>query len=511
MTLDHAQIEALLPYLTDAERNEISDIIQSLNRVWLPLPGPQLMASTSKADVVGFGGAAGGGKSDWLLGTALTQHKRSAIFRRTATQMPGIVQRMTDLLGSRDGYNGQDKIWRIPGSDKVVELCSCPNAGDEKNYQGRPKDFLGLDETANFLESQVRFLMGWVRTTDPNQHCQTGMAFNPPTSAEGRWIVDFFGPWIDDKHPAPAMPGELRWFAMLDGKEVELPGNERFHHKGELILPQSRTFIPSRIGDNPFLVATGYMATLQSFPEPLRSQMLYGDFLAGVMDDAYQVIPTEWVDIAMRRWQHPGVLPPMDSMGVDVARGGADRTVIARRHGWWFDRPLTYPGKATPDGHEVSAKVLTNRRDDAVIHIDVIGVGASPYDILSPVAQTVGVNASERANGPDKTGRLRFPNIRSQMWWRLRELLDPEANNNIALPQDPELLKELCAPTWRYTDSGEIRVEKREDIVKRLGYSPDLATAYVQAAFETPKRKAVGLDRSPTSNRRGYDPLAIAR
>jgi hypothetical protein len=62
----------------------------------------------------------------------------------------------------------------------------------------------------------------------------------------------------------------------------------------------SRTFIPSRVSDNPYLMGTGYMTQLQSLPEPLRSQMLYGDFKAGVQDDPWQVIPTAWVEAAMR-------------------------------------------------------------------------------------------------------------------------------------------------------------------------------------------------------------------
>jgi hypothetical protein len=33
----------------------------------------------------------------------------------------------------------------------------------------------------------------------------------------------------------------------------------------------SRTFIPSRVTDNPFLANTGYIAMLQGLPEPLRS------------------------------------------------------------------------------------------------------------------------------------------------------------------------------------------------------------------------------------------------
>lgn len=511
MIPDHATIEKLLPYLSDAERNELVAIISAINVPWMPLPGPQLLASMSKADVVGFGGAAGGGKSDWLLGTALTRHTKSLIMRQEAVQLPGLIQRAAELIGSRDGYNGQDKIWRIPGTQKIMTFGHATHPDDWEKYQGRARDFLGLDEASNFLESVVRALMGWVRTTDPNQQCQVGMAFNPPTKAEGRWIVDFFGPWLDPTHFAPAMPGELRYFAMIDGQEVEMPDGSPFLHKGELIRPRSRTFIPSRINDNPFLMNTGYRDTLQSFPEPLRSQMLYGDFMAGVMDDAYQVIPTAWVQAAMDRWTDKPVRPPMDSMGVDVARGGGDQTVICCRHGWWFNRLIALPGSATPNGHDVATEVMKVRRDEAVIHLDVIGVGASPYDIINTDyrAQIVGIDARNSATGTDKTGKLRFKNVRSQMWWRMRELLDPASNNDIQLPPDKDLMKELCAPTWTYGDSSVIRVASRDDIIDRVGYSPDRATAVVQAAFETPKRRAVarmggGVHQTA---RRQYDPL----
>jgi hypothetical protein len=71
----------------------------------------------------------------------------------------------------------------------------------------------------------------------------------------------------------------------------------------------SRTFIPSRVSDNPYLMGTGYMTQLQSLPEPLRSQMLYGDFHAGVQDDPWQVIPTAWVEAAMARWKRPRPCP----------------------------------------------------------------------------------------------------------------------------------------------------------------------------------------------------------
>ena len=52
----------------------------------------------------------------------------------------------------------------------------------------------------------------------------------------------------------------------------------------------------------------------------------------------------------------------MDSMGVDVARGGRDQTLIARRHGMWFDVPLAYPGSTTPDGPTVAGLAIAARR-----------------------------------------------------------------------------------------------------------------------------------------------------
>lgn len=496
--------------------------------VWRPLPGPQTMAYESVADVVGFGGAAGGGKTDLAVGKALTQHQRVQMFRRYSTEMLSIIDRFAEVLGHRDGLNQVQGVWRLPDT-QLIEFGSVPNPDDVVKYQGRAKDLLIIDEASNFLESQVRFLMGWVRTTDPDQRTQTLLTFNPPTTAEGRWVVSFFAPWLDPKHPNPAQPGELRWFAVVAGKELEVEDGTPFDHNGELITPQSRTFIPSRISDNPYLSKTGYMATLQALPEPLRSQMLYGDFNAGIEDDAMQVIPTAWVEAAMARWTKKEVKPRMHAVGADIARAGKDNTVISRRHGAWFDELLAYQGAATPDGPTAAALIIAAMRDRATIYIDVIGVGGAPYDFLVEARQPViGVNVAEAGNSTDKTGRLRFFNLRSQLWWKFREMLDPNANLGIALPNDKRLLADLCAPRWELRGS-KILVESRDEIVKRIGRSPDFASAVLLAAMETDeiaaammdavdasrprwdvpvKKKRNSLDWDPAGFR-GHDPLAM--
>lgn len=524
---DLAEIEELFGYLDDVDRLLLDNLLREARISWEPLPGPQTMAFNSTADVIGFGGAAGGGKTDLACGMALRKHTKSAIFRRDGSQMSGIIDRLKEMVGHDKGYVGSGRWWgwRDPLPGKQIEFGSVPNLGDETKHQGRPKDLLVFDETANFLEAQVRFLMGWVRTTDEGQACQTLMTFNPPTTAEGRWIVKYFAPWLDKKHPNPAAPGDLRWFATWKGEDIEVPDGRQFvmangqrvydfnpddHKPEDIVKPLSRTFIPSKVSDNPYLAGTGYMSTLQSLPEPLRSQMLYGDFQAGMQDDPWQVIPTAWVEAAQARWSLPNRLAEMQSLGIDVARGGADNTIIARRHdGMWFDVPLVYTGAQTPTGPATAGLCLAAMRDAAPMHIDVIGVGASPYDFLREAKQQImGVNVSEKALGTDKSGRLKFKNLRSQLWWMMREALDPSNNTGIALPPDRQLFADLCAPTWELQGS-VIYVEGREDILKRIGRSPDWASAYILALIDTPKRRNIDAANN-RANAQNYDPLAAA-
>jgi len=455
--------------------------------LWRPLPGPQTLALNTNADITFYGGAAGGGKTDLLIGLALTVHNESVIYRREGTQLKGIYRRITDLVGNRDGFSQLNRTWRH--QDKLIEFGSCPNLGDEQAYQGQPHDLIGFDEITHFLEAQFRFLIGWNRTTKEGQRCRVVCAGNPPTNSDGEWVKKYWGPWLDETHPNPAKPGELRWFATIDGKDKELESGEIIDHEGEQIIPQSRTFIPSKVQDNPYLMDTGYIGTLQSLPEPLRSQMLKGDFSAGTDSDPWQVIPTDWVIQAQARWRERDNKGHMDSMGLDVARGGQDETTISRRHDIWFDTIVSVPGKATPDGPSVAALAIQHLKDAAPIHIDVIGVGTSAYDHLKGTGvQVVALNGAEGTKERDKTGKLGFANVRARLYWRLREALDPDNGENLQLPPDPKLKADLTCPRWSLTARG-VQVESKQDLIKRLGRSPDTGDAIVYANERTPKKE----------------------
>src|SRR5215468_9381801 len=67
--------------------------------LWQPLPGPQTIAYQTPADVTGYGGAAGGGKTDLALGLAITAHRHSLILRREAVHLPAIQDRAREILG----------------------------------------------------------------------------------------------------------------------------------------------------------------------------------------------------------------------------------------------------------------------------------------------------------------------------------------------------------------------------------------------------------------------------
>ena len=490
----------------------MEELRQIAREVWMPRPEnvPQQMAYASTADVIGYGGSAGGGKTDLGLGLALTRHRVVQMFRREGTELTAVIDRCAQILGTRDGLSGRPAIWRQPTKEcDLIEFCSVPHPGDETSYQGRAKDFLWFDEAANFLESQVRFLMGWVRSVDPQQRCQTLLTFNPPTRVEGRWLIQFFAPWVDKKHPNPAKSGELRWFATIGGREQEVPGPApTLDTDGKMVRPMSRTFIFARVSDNPDLASSpSYLAALDALPEQLRKLMRDGDFAAAVEDDAMQVIPTAWVEAAMARWKPRNPMPEMESMGVDVAMGGRDSTILARRHGSWFAEPIVYEGVRCPDGPTIAGYIVSAQRDRAPIHIDLFGVGAEPYGHLMRMqAPVLGVSMGEKTGEIAIEGRRRFFNIRTMLWWRMREALNPTNTLQIDLPPDRRLLADLCAPKWEERAGGIIYVQGRDEIVDTIGRSPDFGTAYILALMHSPVLRGQGVGWDKTE--KPYDPVA---
>ena len=512
-----------------------------------PNAGPQTQGYLSDADVIGYGGAGGGGKTVLALMLAAGRHKRSVLFRQTFPNARDIIEKSRvafNVINNDKGnrYNGQEHIWRLRDG-QLIEISSVPDEQSKEHQRGRERDFYNFDEATEFSESSVRFIVGWNRSSDPYQICQVLLTFNPPQDEQGEWVVRWFLPWLaylfPDQfvHSRPAKPGEIRWFIqrldvnghdtdeevseedldwyiIKNEQKIKVPSGELLKREGIIYRPKrgykapdgiylakSRTFFPAKLKDNPILEATGYDAQIEALPEPMRS-LMKGKFLSKRQDSITQVIPTSWIRLAQKRWvegQRPGI--PMTALGVDVARGSdrnerikGDDNAIAPRYGNWFEQLKVVPGALTPDGRTLAQIVIGEQKDGAAIIIDAIGVGTSPTDYLKDlnvIVHPLIASAAAKIKDPrdpkkqksitDKSGRLRFRNVRAAMWWKFREMLDPDHGDDIALPPDEELAADLAAPHWRLTSAG-LLVEAKDDIKLRLHRSTNRGDAVVMAA-----------------------------
>jgi hypothetical protein len=463
------------------------DLYLQDNPIWTPQKGPQTDAWLSPADELFFGGQAGGGKSELILGLSLTAHKRSVIFRRNFTQFrggEGLIQRAYNVIGKRGHFSSRINGFLL-NDGRTVEFGGLEDLTALSKWRGRPHDGLFFDELAEFNEQMYLFLIGWLRTTDPTQRTRVIGAGNPPASVEGEWVIRRWRPWLDGQHSNPAAPGDLRWFVRLDDKDTEVESDKPVVFKGETLTPKSRTFIPASLSDNPYLARTGYNAQLQGLPEPLRSQLLYGDFSIGIKDDPWQAIPTQWVEAAMRRWTDQRPEGPATMSGLDVARGGSAKTVLSERVGAWFAPLIRLPGKDTPDSAEGVRLVSESVLRGAVVNVDVGGPGAAVVDMarqVVPYERVAAINFGSGTKRRDRTNLLRFTNLRALMYWSLREALDPEKGDGIALPPDPELKADLCAVKYGLRVNG-IQMEDKDDIAEVLGRSPDAGDAVALCAL----------------------------
>jgi hypothetical protein len=462
----------------------------SKDAVWIPTSGPQADAYRSPADLLLYGGAGGGGKTDLVTGYALTAASRSLIMRPQYTDLGGIIERFEALVGTRNWNKSPPAQLKYDG--RLVDFGAASTLDQAKTWQGRPHDFIALDEACLFMEAVVRFLLGWNRSAEEElgaastQRSRTILATNPPLDANGEWIIGMFRPWLDTTYSNPAEHGELRWFITdPDGNDQEVDDATPLEIDGRKYTPKSRTFIPAALSDNPFLVDTGYQATLDAMPEPLRSAIRDGNFMAGREDDAMQVIPTNWVLLSNERWREgKPKFTQQTAIGLDVARGGKDDTVFAPRYEGWFDELTVVPGRQTPDGPSVAVLAAGMLRSGSIVGIDSVGIGADaetalrnaeiPFDAL---------NGAAGATAHTRDGNFGFQTFRSEMWWMLREALDPDYGFDIALPPDPALQADLTAPTYevRPGTPPKIYVEAKKDMMRRLGRSPDRGDAVVYA------------------------------
>lgn len=168
-------------------------------------------------------------------------------------------------------------------------------------------------------------------------------------------------------------------------------------------------------------------------------------------------------------------------LGVDVARGGIDDTILFLRRGL-----KAYPCEgiaSDANGPQIAGKVALIHQDSGVERVyvdDTGGYGSSVVDSLEmfPHIDVTAIKYNARAQEPK-----RYFNKRTEMWVRMRDWIKKGGQ----LPNDPRLVTELLAPKL-YFQGGVMRLEDKQHIKDRIGRSPDRADALAQtfADIETP-------------------------
>lgn len=485
--MDLNEIIDSLKSIPEKDKQEVIDdaVSTTSSMRWIPNPGPQTEAYFSEADEIFYGGQAGGGKSDLILGWAVNESEKALILRKYADDARELADRFIEINGGTGGWN--DHLLRYKGDDRRIKFSGCQHEKDKQRFKGKPDDLKAFDEISDFPYSVFAFIKTWNRSAT-GKRCRVICTGNPPTEPEGLWVVEYWAPWLDPEHPNPAKPGELRWFVTgSDDLSMEVEGPGEYEIDGEILKARSRTFIRSTLQDNPDLADTDYDSVLSALPADLRAAYRDGVFQTTLKDRPRQVIPATWVKAAQDRWKENPMPPegvPMCAIGVDCAQGGDDNNILAPRYDGWYDKLTTIPGKETPLGTDLLAPIIKVRCHNAKIIIDVGGgYGSATYGKLEenhiPVKAHKGSKASTRKS---RDGLYSFRLVRDEVWWRFREALDPDqpGGSRVALPPSPRLFADLTAPTYK-VERMIVKIENKDDLVKRLGRSPDEGDAVVNA------------------------------
>lgn len=258
-----------------------------------PQLGPQTAFLSCPADMVIYGGGAGGGKSWSLLMEPLRHignpHFNATFFRRTFPQIRnpgGLWDASMELYPHVGGKPKESDLkWLFPsGSYAVMRHLKLEK--DVLNWQGTELVYVAFDELTHFTEYQFWYLVSRLRSTSGVSPYLRGSC-NPDPDSFVRELIDW---WIDDDGFAnPDRAGVVRHFVRRDNA---------LHWSDEPTAEtRSLTFIPSTVYDNPALLKKdpNYLSNLKALPQVDRDRLLGGNW--NVKPTAGKVFKNHWFQL----------------------------------------------------------------------------------------------------------------------------------------------------------------------------------------------------------------------
>jgi len=412
----------------------------------------KLIDSTSTE--IGYGGAAGGGKSFlgcfWILSNALAYPETSwLIGRRELTNLKkttllsffSVLQVMDIKPNTIFTLNSQTNILQFHNGSRVFLM--------DMSYQ--PSDplytrFGGLELTGAFIDESnenemqsieiIKTRMGRGKNKEYNLLPKLLETFNP---SKNHVYHRYYKPWKDNK------------------------------------LPGHRVFITALATDNTYLDPS-YIEQLKNADKITRERLLYGNFEYD--DDPSKLFEYDKIiDIFNKDYIHePG---EQRYISCDVARFGADKTVILVWQGRMVIKTRVMDKSSVKEVVD-AIKDLAKRHGipNSNIVIDEDGVGGGVIDFMNNVKGFVNNSVPIETEFSKKIHNYR--NLKAQCYFKLAEYVN---QGMICYQTDSEELKDLIIADLEQIAQknidreGKIELIPKEEMKEKLGRSTDYSDA----------------------------------
>lgn len=288
-----------------------------------------------------------------------------------------------------------------------------------------------------------------------------------------------------------------RIFEYVGFPTADLPS--RSHVETDDVYVQHTTY-----EDNPW-VGEKYVTVFARLGGVMQAVYERGELVN--IDSPDQVIPYAYVKRAFEMDPKEAVHDARQRLAIDVARFGDDETVFQHFIGWALMETRAFKGQDIARTSQMAQTFIHEKAIPAdLVGVDVVGLGSGVADNLRAAGLDVvdiisGASPVQRID--DWTDTLTFNNLRSQMWFYARDMMEA---GKVAISVEDEgarrkLQEDLLAPRYRIGQDKRIEVEPKDGrsknwgIKQRLGRSTDYGDPFIYGLFVEHVNRVVDYSR----------------